>query len=220
VPTAAEARTPRRPSLPRFDPQAGLVLAFASVALLVGVGLALWIGWVALLVVLALMQVFLARAWIDYLEVPGALQVSLGVLAVAVAADAGVVVARLAVGTGDAADGLVQVAPALGVVFLVAVFAQLARRDEPRDGALAGLVAAGTGGLLVVGDIVWLPLQASAAGGRTVALGVAGCAAVGLVVGLAGWVRRTSVPGPAMLLPVLLGLVAGPCYVVARIFAG
>ena len=197
----------------------GLALLAGSVAFAVAFGVALVLGWPALLVVVAFCQVVLARSWVDFLEVPGATAATLGALVVAAVADVGVVVARLTLDAGEDADALLQLAPALGVTFLVAVLAQLTRRDG-RSGALAGLVATTTGGVLVVGLAVLLPLEASAAGVGWVAFGVGVCAVVGAGLGAGAWFRRIGVPPPSLLLPLMAAVLAGPLYVLARIVAG
>lgn len=197
----------------------GLVLVAGSFALGVGGVLALVLGWGALLFVVALLQVLSARAWADYLELPGAVPAAIGVLAVAAVADLGVLVSRLVGDAEDRSAELVPLAPALGVTFLVAVVVQLLRRDG-REGTLAGLVAVVTGGALVIGLALWLPLEASSAGPEWVAIGFVTSAVIGVVVGGAAWVRQARVPGPALVLPVLLALLAGAFYVVGRIVAG
>jgi hypothetical protein len=197
----------------------GLSLVFGSLALAVVGALALAVGWVAVLVLVGFLQVLVSRSWTDFLELPGATAAALGIVAVAVVADVGVVVSRLVSDSEVRANELLQVAPALGVTFLVAVVVQLLRRDG-RPGTLAGLVAVTTGGALVVGMTLWLPLQASPAGAAWVSAGLATVAVVGVVVGGVGWIRQTRVPGPALLLPLLLALLAGPFYVVGRIVAG
>jgi hypothetical protein len=204
----------------------GLVLAVAGVAVIVVTLVALWIGWTALMLAVALLQVVVARAWIDWLEVPAAALCSLAVLGVAVVTDVGVVVARTTVDpVFERADGLDQLAPGLGAVFLLAVLAQLLRRDEPdatgpRSGALAGIVAVCTGGAIVVGLSLWLPLLASRSGEAPVLGGAVVCGAVAVAVGVRAWVRPVDLPPPAVVVPVLLAAASGPFYVISRITAG
>lgn len=217
--TRSRRAVPAGPASTGWLREPGLVLVAGSVALAVGGSIALAVGWGALLFVVALVQVLFARAWADYLEMPGAVAAAAGIVVVAAIADIGIVVSRLVDDAEDRASELLPLAPALGVVFLVAVLVQLLRRDG-RTGPLAGLVGTVTGGVLVVGLAVWLPVEASAAGAPWVAAGFTTVALVGVVVGGAAWVRQSRVPGPALLLPVLLALAAGPVYVVARVVAG
>jgi len=197
----------------------GLALFVGALVLMAVAVLALALGWGLVLLLVAFLQVVVARTWSRYLEVPGGVAVALGVLVVAAAADVGVVVAHLVDGSDSLAGELLPLAPAFGVVFLVAVLVQLLRRDG-RPGVLAGLVAGTTGGLLVVGLAMWLPLLGSAAGASAVAAGFGVVALVGVVLGANAWVRQAAAPSGALLLPVLLALLAGPAYVVGRIVAG
>jgi hypothetical protein len=176
-------------------------------------------GWAAVLVLVAFLQVLASRAWTDYLDVPGAVPAALGVVAIAVIADAGVVVAHLVDDSDVRATQLLTLAPALGVTFLMAVVVQLLRRDG-RAGTLAGLVAVVTGGLLVVGLAAWLPLLASPAGAGWVATAYAVVGVLGVVVGARGWIGQSTTPPAALLLPLLLALLSGPFYVVGRVVAG
>lgn len=197
----------------------GISLVLGSLALAVVAALAIAVGWVALLLLVGFVQVLFSRAWTDYLELPGAVASAFGIVVVAAAADTGVVVSRLVDDSDVRSNELLQVAPALGVVFLVAVVVQLLRRDG-RAGVLGGLVATTTGGVLVIGMALWLPLEASPAGARWVAVGFAAVAVIGVVVGGTGWMRQSRVPAAAVLLPLLLALLAGPFYVLGRVVAG
>ena len=96
APGPVSAPRPRtRRARPSASAEPGLALFGGSLLVLLAVAVTVLIGWAALLVVVALGQVLVARGWADYLEVPGARAVALGVLVVALAADIGVVVARV-----------------------------------------------------------------------------------------------------------------------------